>query len=72
MPHTYSTETIYHFTCANCKNWWSYATSSGQVPNSMYCPLCGHIDNIQNHQDPGHITQHAVRLDLQHTISGDC
>jgi len=23
--HTWTDEKIYHFTCGECKNWWSYA-----------------------------------------------
>jgi transcription elongation factor Elf1 len=41
--HMYTSETILHFTCNNCKNWWSYASSSRSQRNvtEMSCPHCG-------------------------------
>ena len=42
----YSKETIWHFTCEFCSNWWSYATSDEWHPDdvsnfAVYCPHCG-------------------------------
>jgi hypothetical protein len=41
-----SKEIIYHFTCENCKNWWSYATQDEWWPRGprrlMWCPHCGY------------------------------
>lgn len=49
----YSKETIYHFNCSVCKNWWSYAhteikperrSSLKQYEMAIagnYCPHCG-------------------------------
>ena len=45
----YSKETIWHFTCYDCKGWWSIAASDSiiddawQPDNSknLYCPHCG-------------------------------
>ena len=52
--HTYTWERIYHFSCGNCKNWWSYATEEEreiQIHNmksrKMTCPHCGHYTKIQ-------------------------
>ena len=41
--HKYTQETIYHFTCGSCKNWWSYA-STEEIPDEheMFCPHCRH------------------------------
>ena len=45
----YSKETIWHFTCYDCKGWWSIAASDSIIDNAwhpdnsknLYCPLCG-------------------------------
>jgi len=40
----YSKETIWHFTCEFCKNWWSIAASDEWHPTTeknLYCPHCG-------------------------------
>jgi hypothetical protein len=34
-------ETIYHFTCAECKVWFSIATMEDWKPKKLYCPHCG-------------------------------
>ena len=37
-----SKETIWHFTCIDCKNWWSYSTMENWRPiKPMFCPHCG-------------------------------
>ena len=48
--HTYTWERIYHFSCGNCKNWWSYATEEDSYKwksRKMTCPHCGYYTNIQ-------------------------
>ena len=40
--HTWTDEKIYHFTCGECKNWWSYAGYFGHWKSVMTCPHCGH------------------------------
>jgi predicted RNA-binding Zn-ribbon protein involved in translation (DUF1610 family) len=41
--HTATAEIIWHFSCGNCGNWWSYATmETGWRPQRMTCPHCGH------------------------------
>jgi len=48
--HIYSWERIYHFSCGNCKNWWSYATIEDSYrwkSRKMTCPHCGHYSAIQ-------------------------
>lgn len=39
-------ETILHFTCRYCKNWWSIATMMpAWEPKVLYCCHCGKIQN---------------------------
>ena len=48
--HIYTWEKIYHFSCGNCKNWWSYATIEDSYKwksRKMSCPHCGHFSTIQ-------------------------
>jgi len=40
--HTWTDEKIYHFTCGECKNWWSYAGHFRNWKSVMTCPHCGH------------------------------
>ena len=52
--HFYTWERIYHFSCGNCKNWWSYATTEDSYKwksRKMTCPHCGHFTNIQPNPD---------------------
>mgnify|MGYP001596784937 CR=1 FL=1 len=37
-------ETIWHLTCTECKNWFSYATSEKMKADRhrFSCPHCGH------------------------------
>jgi len=37
--HLYTWERIYHFSCGNCKNWWSYANN--WLGKEQFCPHCG-------------------------------
>jgi hypothetical protein len=48
MSHEFTAETIYHFTCGKCANWWSYAHTKRKydlkLPSTlltMSCPHCG-------------------------------
>ena len=36
-------ETIYHFTCTECKGWFSIATMEAWKPKKLYCPHCGKL-----------------------------
>ena len=48
--HFYTWERIYHFSCGNCRNWWSYATTEDSYKwksRKMSCPHCGHFSTIQ-------------------------
>ena len=45
--HLYTWERIYHFSCGNCKNWWSYASTEDYKPYVMTCPHCGQMNKIQ-------------------------
>ena len=46
MSHKYTIETIFHFSCSECKNWWSIALvhisgMSYYPEGKAYCPHCG-------------------------------
>ena len=48
--HLYTWERIYHFSCGNCKNWWSYATTEDSYSwksRRMTCPHCNHHSTIR-------------------------
>ena len=50
VDHLYTWERIYHFSCGNCKNWWSYATEEDSYSwksRKMNCPHCGYYTTIQ-------------------------
>jgi len=42
-----SKETIWHFVCKECKNWWSIANSDSWHPKKLYCPHCGVINRYE-------------------------
>ena len=51
MNHEYTWEILFHFICAECKQWWSYAGTienreDGLLP-SMSCPHCGYKTQIK-------------------------
>tara|TARA_Y100000296_G_scaffold87176_1_gene130340 strand:- start:3407 stop:3574 length:168 start_codon:yes stop_codon:yes gene_type:complete len=52
--HTYTQELIFHFTCASCANWWSYATSVDLKIDQLYppliCPHCGYTAEVTEKQ----------------------
>ena len=53
MNHKFTTETIFHFTCSECKNWWSIALAhvagSAYYPEGRaYCPHCGKESITEN------------------------
>ena len=52
--HHYTWERIYHFSCGNCRNWWSYATTEDSYKwksRKMSCPHCGQFSTIQPNPD---------------------
>ena len=52
--HLYTWERIYHFSCGNCKNWWSYATTEDSYAwksRRMTCPHCNHHSTIRPNPD---------------------
>jgi ribosomal protein L33 len=36
-----SFEIIWHFSCEECKGWWSIAASDKWKPKKLFCPHCG-------------------------------
>jgi len=59
MSHTYTSERIYHFTCSECSNWWSYASEDKLRMKEMTCPHCGEAKSIESKDKP------VVRKDLE-------
>ena len=53
--HEYTVEQLYHFTCGECKNWWSYASTeyNGEIPRGieMNCPHCGHKADFEQKEN---------------------
>ena len=48
--HEYTCETIFHFNCGDCSNWWSYAgviNNNPYRPLIMICPHCGYRSKIK-------------------------
>ena len=48
--HEYTWETLFHFDCGECSNWWSYAgvLESNQLRfPTMTCPHCGYKTKIK-------------------------
>ena len=47
----YSKETIYHFNCGECMNWWSYASTLEYLkPDTIVrlsCPHCGYRTKVK-------------------------
>ena len=42
MTYIRSKETIWHFSCYDCKGWWSIAATDGWEPReNIYCPHGG-------------------------------
>ena len=57
MTHKLTVESIYHLTCSECHNWWSYAHTARKYDiklpitlRSMTCPHCGFMDSIGEQQ----------------------
>ena len=50
MHHEYTWETLFHFNCGECSNWWSYAGTLEhnelRAP-TMTCPHCGYKTKIK-------------------------
>ena len=50
MHHEYTWETLFHFNCGECSNWWSYAgvLENNQLRSpTMTCPHCGYKTKIK-------------------------
>ena len=48
--HEYTWETLFHFDCGECSNWWSYAgvLENNQLRSpTMTCPHCGYKTMIK-------------------------
>jgi len=53
----YTTETIYHFTCQECSNWWSYASNEKYIETkpAMSCPHCGKLQKLEDNNLPDYL-----------------
>ena len=47
--HMFTREILFHFTCGECKNGWSYANSIGRsyFGWEMTCPHCGEKKKVK-------------------------
>ena len=53
--HEYTIEILYHFTCAVCQEWWSWAHTPGKMEinltlpdnEKVWCPQCGHTQTLK-------------------------
>ena len=62
MSHEYTVERLYHFTCGECQQWWSYASDHAVSSrkhhrywphkdvslHEMTCPHCGTKSTIMS------------------------
>lgn len=40
MKHKHSIETLHHFQCCSCKQWWTIGDMNHEI-KELYCPACG-------------------------------
>lgn len=46
-----SVEILYHLRCDKCQAWWSIGDRHPQKRKSVFCPDCGHRNEIEDFQD---------------------
>ena len=64
--HLYTWERIYHFSCGNCKNWWSYATAEDSYrwkSRKMSCPHCNQLSTVRPNPEMSKKVQWQKNLD---------
>ena len=65
--HEYTWETLFHFICGECKNWWSYAgiieKKINGRPTSMTCPHCGYKTDIKMKEGFKHNGEESERVE---------
>jgi len=44
-------ETIWHFTCEDCKGYWTIASMEEWQPKKLFCPHCGKLNNASQIQN---------------------
>ena len=47
---TYSEETIFHFSCGKCTQWFSIADWDKNETQKLTCPLCGKKQRVEQCQ----------------------
>jgi len=45
--HKRSVETLHHYSCAYCDNWWSVADEREESTVVRFCPSCGKSASIE-------------------------
>lgn len=63
-PHAHSTETLSHFRCENCQQWWSIGDCFTEAEITlMHCPRCGiqRVVALPNQPQAHHAERHESR-----------
>ena len=60
--HEYTWETLFHFNCGECSNWWSYAGFLENI-SSMTCPHCGYKTDIKMKEGFKHNGEESERME---------
>lgn len=49
MKHKCSKETLWHFQCQCCNQWWTIGdfNPDSLADGELFCPNCGHIDEFE-------------------------
>lgn len=47
MTIGYSKEVLYHFSCGECKKWWTVGDWQGAENDRMHCPHCGTQQTVE-------------------------
>jgi len=42
-----SKEIIWHFTCVECRGFWSIAITNNWQPKNLYCTHCGKLQSFE-------------------------
>lgn len=54
-------EILNHFSCDQCRYWWSVASVKFELGNRLYCPTCGHQNTITRIDESGNVEFEAVQ-----------
>jgi DNA-directed RNA polymerase subunit RPC12/RpoP len=45
-----SLEFLYHFRCDRCEQWWSRADIEPEIGETVHCPYCGYVNQVEGIQ----------------------